>query len=68
MDHFERSALNYFSAGDLDRATRLRPRDEWLAERLADVAKLFHGNAAVMEIVTFIRAESPHSICQPTLE
>ena len=39
-----------------------------LAERLADVAKLFHGNAAVMEIVTFIRAESPRSICQPTLE
>jgi len=39
-----------------------------LAERLADVAKLFHGNAVVMEIVTFIRAESPRSICQPTLE
>lgn len=38
VDHFERSALNYFSAGDLDRATRLRPRDEWLAERLADPA------------------------------
>ena len=39
-----------------------------MAERLEDVAKLFHGNAAVMEIVTFIRAESPRSICQPTLE
>ncbi len=38
VDHFQRSALNYFSAGDLDRATRLRPRDEWLSERLADPA------------------------------
>ncbi len=39
-----------------------------LAERLEDVAELFHGNAAVMEIVTFIRTESQRSICQPTLE
>ncbi len=38
VDHFERSTLNYFSAGDLDRATGLRPRDEWLQERLADPA------------------------------
>jgi len=38
VDHFERSTLNYFSAGDLDRATGLRPRDEWLRERLADPA------------------------------
>ncbi len=39
-----------------------------LAERLEDVADLFHDNRAVMEIVDFIRAESPRSICQPTLE
>lgn len=39
-----------------------------IGERLADVAELFHGNAAVMEIVDFIRAESQRSICQPTLE
>ncbi len=39
-----------------------------LAERLEDVAELFHDNRAVMEIVDFIRAESQRSICQPTLE
>lgn len=38
MDHFRRSTLNYFSAGGLDRATLLRPRDAWLEERLADPA------------------------------
>ena len=38
VDHFQRSTLNYFSAGALDRATLLRPRDEWLEERLADPA------------------------------
>jgi NAD+ diphosphatase len=38
MDHFRRSALNYFSAGGLDRATLLRPRDAWLQESLADPA------------------------------
>lgn len=38
MDHYRRSTLNYFSAGGLDRATLLRPRDEWLAERLSDPA------------------------------
>ncbi len=36
MDHLQRSTLNYFSAGGLDRAMMLRPRDEWLRERLAD--------------------------------
>ena len=39
-----------------------------LAERLEDVAELFHDNRAVMEIVDFIRTESQRSICQPTLE
>jgi NAD+ diphosphatase len=38
VDHYQRSTLNYFSAGGLDRATLLRPRDEWLKERLADAA------------------------------
>jgi NAD+ diphosphatase len=38
VDHFRRSTLNYFSAGGLDRATLLRPRDGWLEERLADPA------------------------------
>ena len=56
MDHFRRSALNHFSAGELDRATLLRPREEWLQERLADPAtriiavwqtrNLFVGNSA----------------------
>jgi NAD+ diphosphatase len=36
MDHFQRSTLNFFSAGGLDRATLLRPRREWLEARLAD--------------------------------
>ncbi|MCZ6466382.1 MAG: acyl-ACP--UDP-N-acetylglucosamine O-acyltransferase [Alphaproteobacteria bacterium] len=39
-----------------------------LAERLEDVAELFHDNRAVMEIIAFIRTESQRSICQPTLE
>ena len=39
-----------------------------MAERLEDVAELFHDNRAVMEIVDFIRTESQRSICQPTLE
>ena len=39
-----------------------------LAERLADVASLFHDNAAVMEIVSFIRADSSRAICQPKME
>jgi NAD+ diphosphatase len=36
VDHLRRSTLNYFSAGGLDRATLLRPSDEWLAARLSD--------------------------------
>ncbi len=61
MDHFERSTLNYFSAGDLDRATGLRPRDEWLEERLADPAtrivplwqsrNLFQGDSAPQPVL-----------------
>ncbi len=39
-----------------------------MAERLEDVAELFHDNEPVMEIVDFIRAESQRSICQPKLE
>jgi UDP-N-acetylglucosamine acyltransferase len=39
-----------------------------MAERLEDVAELFHDNEPVMEIIDFIRAESQRSICQPTLE
>ena len=39
-----------------------------MAERLEDVAELFHDNRAVMEIIDFIRTESQRSICQPTLE
>ena len=38
MDHYRKSTLNYFSAGDLDRSTLLRPKREWLEERLADAA------------------------------
>lgn len=36
-----------------------------MAERLEDVAQLFHDDRFVMEIVDFIRADSPRGICQP---
>lgn len=36
-----------------------------LAERLEDVARMYAGNAAVMEIVSFVGADSPRPICQP---
>lgn len=39
-----------------------------MAERLADVAELFHDIEPVMEIVDFIRADSSRAICQPNLE
>jgi NAD+ diphosphatase len=38
VDHYQRSNLNYFSAGGLDRATQLRPKDAWLKARLTDTA------------------------------
>lgn len=38
-----------------------------MAERLEDVAQLFGSDEFVMEIVNFIRAESPRGICQPGL-
>jgi len=38
VDHLQRSTLNYFSAGGLDRATLLRSRDGWLEARLGDPA------------------------------
>jgi UDP-N-acetylglucosamine acyltransferase len=36
-----------------------------LAERLEDVADMFAENAAVMEIVHFIQADSSRAVCQP---
>lgn len=36
-----------------------------LSERLEDVAEMFKGNAAVMEIVDFIQVDSSRSVCQP---
>lgn len=36
-----------------------------LTERMSDVASLFEANEAVMEIVTFMRADDSRSICQP---
>ncbi len=54
---------------DLRRAYRLIFAEEGtLTERLVDVAELFMDNAAVMEIVNFIKADSSRSICQPTME
>ena len=39
-----------------------------MTERLEDVAELFMDNAAVMEIVNFIKADTSRSICQPIME
>lgn len=39
-----------------------------MVERLDDVAKIFSENETVMEIVSFIRADSSRAICQPVLE
>ena len=39
-----------------------------MTERLEDVAELFTDNAAVMEIVNFIKADTSRSICQPIME
>ena len=36
-----------------------------LAERLEDVADMFKDDAAVMEIVHFIQADSSRTVCQP---
>jgi UDP-N-acetylglucosamine acyltransferase len=36
-----------------------------MAERLLDVAELFHDNNPVMDIIEFIKADSSRSICQP---
>ncbi len=39
-----------------------------MAERLDDVAELFHDNEPVMEIVDFIRAHSSRAVCKPGLD
>jgi UDP-N-acetylglucosamine acyltransferase len=36
-----------------------------MSERLTDVAQMFKDNAAVMEIVHFIQADSSRAVCQP---
>ena len=36
-----------------------------LAERLEDVARMYADNAAVMDIVSFVRADSSRPVCQP---
>ncbi len=36
-----------------------------LSERIDDVARMYADNVAVMDIVTFMRAESARAICQP---
>jgi len=39
-----------------------------MAERLDDVAEMYGDNPMVMEIVAFIRDQSPRAICQPKVE
>jgi len=39
--------------------------DGTLAERLEDVAELFHGHALVMDIINFIRTDSTRALCTP---
>jgi len=54
---------------DLRKAYRLIFAEEGtMAERLQDVAELFHENESVMDIVNFIRADSSRAICQPKME
>ena len=36
-----------------------------MAERLSDVEEIYHDNEVVMEIASFIRADSSRAICQP---
>ena len=36
-----------------------------LAERIEDVAKMFGDNTAIMEIITFMKADSPRGLTQP---
>jgi UDP-N-acetylglucosamine acyltransferase len=43
-------------------------REGTMAERLDDVAKIFAGEEAVMEIVRFIRKDSTRALCQPLYE
>lgn len=54
---------------DLRKAYRLIFAQEGTqAERLADVAELFHGVEPVMDIVNFIGAGTQRAICQPLLK
>jgi UDP-N-acetylglucosamine acyltransferase len=39
-----------------------------MLERLDDVAEMFADNEVVMDIVTFMRADSSRSVCQPKLD
>ncbi len=55
VDHFKRSMRNYFSAGGLDRSTLLRPKDQWLEERLADSATRI---VPVWRSLTLLRGDS----------
>ncbi len=55
VDHLKRSTLNYFSAGGLDRSTLLRPKDQWLEERLADPATRI---VPVWRSLTLLRGDS----------
>ncbi len=41
MDHYRRSALNYFAANPIDRLTPKRGDEKWLAEQLEDPNTLF---------------------------
>ncbi len=58
-----------FSRADIQAlrtAYRLLFADEGtLSERVADVAEMYSDNAAVMDIVAFMRADSARAICQP---
>lgn len=51
---------------DLRSAYRLLFADEGtLAERIEDVAQTYHENKPVMEIIHFMRAKAPRSLCLP---
>ena len=58
MDHYARSALNYFSANPVDRLVVRRRDDGWLADQLhADTTRL----VPVWRGKNLLRADEPHS-------
>ena len=62
----KRRGFSRAEIASLRKAYRLLFAEEGtISERLDDVAEMYNGNQAVMDIVSFIREESNRAICQP---